>query len=195
MIARAGGTLRHESSSTYECAAAQAGFVLVPPELRGECVAEGAACRVAGPAFSELGVEGVEFAHDAGRAGVAGDAEGLQAETGCPCRVGLGGAGDGDGELGREVAAVAGKGAAGGGDRVFQDGDGDIGMPGGQVAGRGLLGERSQVVVVQVDRCVLVGDVGVLAESVGGLVQEGEAVAVLAEPDVAACLLLEREGV
>jgi hypothetical protein len=50
------------------------------------------------------------------------------------------------------VSTVAGKSAAGGGDRVFQDGDGDIGMSGGQVAGCGLLGERTQVVVVQVDR-------------------------------------------
>jgi hypothetical protein len=90
----------------YECAAVQAGFVLVPPGLRDECVVEVAACWVAGPAFGELGVERAEFAHDSGRACVAGDAQGFQAETGCPCRVGLGGTGDGDGELGREVTAV-----------------------------------------------------------------------------------------
>jgi hypothetical protein len=130
--------------------------------LRGERVPEGAARCVAGPVLGELRVEGAEFAH-AGRAGVAGDGEGLHAEAGCPCRVGLGGAGDGDGKLGGEVAAVAGEGAAGRGDRVFQDGDGDIGASGGLVAGRGLLGEGAQVVVVQVNGCVLAGDVRVLA--------------------------------
>ena len=42
--------------------------VLADERLSGECVAEGAAFRLAGPALGELGVGGAEFAHDAGRA-------------------------------------------------------------------------------------------------------------------------------
>jgi hypothetical protein len=66
-----------------------------------------------GYAPGERGVQGAEFAHDAGGACVASDAEGLQAEAGCSLRVGLGRTGDGHGELGCKVPAIAGKGGAG----------------------------------------------------------------------------------
>lgn len=162
--------------------------------LGGKCLVDSAAGGMTGPAAGELMVEGVQFAGDARGAGVAGGGEGLEAEACGSGGVGLRGAGDGDGELGDEVALVADERGAGLGDGGFEDGHGGARVSGELVAGGGLLGEGAQVVGLEVVGCAGRGDVGVAGEGVGGLLEEGEAVALVAEAGVAAGLLLESEG-